>query len=42
MVKNLSSNVGNMGSIPGQGIKIPHATEQLNPSTATIETVRRN
>ena len=25
MVKNLSSNAGDAGSIPGQGTKIPHA-----------------
>ena len=29
MVKNLPSNAGIMGSIPGQGTKIPYATGQL-------------
>ena len=27
VVKNLPCNTGNMGSIPGQGTKIPHAME---------------
>ena len=26
-----------MGSIPGQGTKIPYASEQLNPPAATTE-----
>ena len=26
VIKNLPSNSGNVGSIPGQGSKIPHAT----------------
>ena len=30
-VKNLPSNAGNSGSIPGQGIKIPQAVMQLSP-----------
>ena len=30
VVKNSSSNAGDMGSIPGQGTKIPHATGQLS------------
>ena len=34
-VKNLPSNAGHMGSIPGQGTKIPHAMGQLSPHTAT-------
>ena len=29
-VKNLPSNAGNMGSIPGWGIKIPRAEGQLS------------
>ena len=33
MVKNLPFNAGDVGSIPGQGTKIPHATEQLTPNT---------
>ena len=33
VVKNLPSNAGDAGSIPGQETKIPHAEEQLSPST---------
>ena len=29
MVKNLPSNAGDIGLIPGQGTKIPHAMGQL-------------
>ena len=39
MVKNLPSNAGDAGSIPGRGTKIPHATGQLNPCAATTEPV---
>ena len=31
MVKNPPSNTGDVGSIPGQGTKIPHATEATKP-----------
>ena len=31
VVKNPPSNAGDVGSIPGQGTKIPHATGQLSP-----------
>ena len=31
VVKNLPCNAGDVGSIPGQGTKIPHVTEQLKP-----------
>ena len=31
VVKNLPSNAGDEGSIPGQGTKIPDATRQLSP-----------
>ena len=31
MVKNLPSNAGGTGSIPGQGTKIPHASRHLKP-----------
>ena len=31
VVKNPSCNAGDMGLIPGQGTKIPHAEEQLKP-----------
>ena len=33
MVKNLPSNAGDVGSIPGQGTKIPHDTKQLSLCT---------
>ena len=35
MVKNPSSNIGNSGSIPGQGTKIPHTLGHLSPHAAT-------
>ena len=35
-------HVGNMGSIPGQGTKIPHATGQLSPQAITTELARLN
>ena len=31
VVKNLPSNAGDKGSIPGQGTKIPHASGPLSP-----------
>ena len=37
MVKNLLSNAADMGSIPGQGTRIPHAIGQLSLQAATIE-----
>ena len=37
MVKNLPSNAGDIGLIPGPGTHIPHAIEQLNPCTATTQ-----
>ena len=37
VVKNLCSNARDSSSIPGQGTKIPHAMEQLNPSATTRE-----
>ena len=37
MVKNLPSNAGDAGSIPGRGTKIPPAEGQLNPRSATTE-----
>ena len=48
VVKNLPCNAGDIGSIPGQGAKILHATEQLSlhaattkPEPHTRESVRR-
>ena len=37
VVKNPPSNAGDVGSIPGEGTKIPHAVEQLSWSAATAE-----
>ena len=38
VVKNpIPCNVGNPVLIPGEGTKIPHATEQLNPCATTTE-----
>ena len=42
VVKNLPSNAGDVGSIPGQGTKIPHAAGQRNPLATTIELARLN
>ena len=42
VVKNLPSNAGDVGSIPGQGPKIPHTTGQLSPCTTTTELVSLN
>ena len=39
VVKNPPSNVGNVGSIPGQETKIPHVVGQLSPHTTTTELV---
>ena len=39
VVKNLPSNAGDAGSIPGRGTKIPHAVGQLSLHTATTEPV---
>ena len=33
VVKNLPSNAGYVGSIPGLGTKTPHAVGRLSPST---------
>ena len=37
VVKNLPRNAGEVGLIPGWGTKIPHAAEQLGPSSTTTE-----
>ena len=37
MVKNLPSDVGDVGLIPDQGTRIPHARGQLSPFTTTTE-----
>ena len=37
VVKNPPSNAGDVGSIPGRGTKIPHATRQLSPHATTRE-----
>ena len=42
MVKNPPSNAGCVGSIPGQGTKIPHAEGQLSLCATTTELARLN
>ena len=42
VVKNPPSNAGDVGSIPGQGTKIPHAAGQLNLHATTTELARLN
>ena len=42
VVKNLPYNAGDLGSIPGQGTKIPHATGQLSPRATTTELAHLN
>ena len=43
VVKNLPSNAGDSGSIPGQRTKIPHATGlELSPCAATSEPRHQN
>ena len=42
VVKNPPSNAGYMGSVPGQGTKLSHATGQLSPCTTTRESERSN
>lgn len=37
VVKNLPSDARGAGTIPGQGTKVPRATEQLSPHTTTRE-----
>ena len=37
MVKNPPCNAGNMGLIPGQGTKVPHAVEQLGTCATAAE-----
>ena len=37
VVKNPPFNAGDVGSIPGQGTKIPHAAGQLSPHATTTE-----
>ena len=39
VAKNLLSNAGDTGSIPGQGAKIPRAVGQLGPRVATREPI---
>ena len=37
MIKNLPCIAGDMGLIPGQRSRIPHAVDQLSPDSATTE-----
>ena len=41
VVKNLPSNAGDAGSIPGHGTETPHATGQLSPCATTTEPASR-
>ena len=40
LVKTLPCNAGDAGPVPGQGLKIPLAEEQLSPRATTKESVR--
>ena len=42
VVKNLPCNAGDVGSIPGQGTKIPPAAEQLSPCPRITEPMHHN
>ena len=42
MVKNPPYNAGDVGLIPGQETKIPHAAGQLSPSATTTELTHLN
>ena len=42
VVKNPPSNAGDVGSIPGQGTKIPHAIGQISPGACTLEPAGHN
>ena len=42
MVKDLPSNAGDLGSIPGLGTRIPHTTGQLSSHAATREAMDRS
>ena len=42
VVKNLLSNAGHAGSIPGRGTKIPRAAAQLSPRATTTEPASLN
>ena len=42
VIKNLHSNAGDVGSIPAQETKIPHAAGQLSQHAATTEAICHN
>ena len=42
VVKNLSCNAGDLGSVLGSGTKIPHAAEQPSLHCTTTEPTRHN
>ena len=42
VVKNPPSDAGDVGLIPGQGTKIPHAMRQLSLPHATVEPAHKN
>lgn len=39
VLKNMSCNAGDTGSVPGQKTKFPHAVEQFSPHATTAESV---
>ena len=42
MARNLPSNAGDVGSIPGEGTKIPYAVGQLSLRATTTEPACHN
>ena len=42
VAKNPPCNAADSGSIPGQGIKIPHAEQKLSPWATTRESMCRS
>ena len=42
LVENSPSSARDMGSIPGQGTKIPHVSVKLSPRATTIEHAHHN
>ena len=42
VLKNLLFNAGHVGSIPSQGIKIPHVMGQVSPHVAIREGICHN
>ena len=42
VIKNLPCKARDVGSIPGQGTKIPHVSVKLSPRATTIEHAHHN